>query len=107
MTVLWLLAKTGLDQCEQLGSPIRLGEVTVRAYLVGHFLVGIMRSGRYDNDRQIDRRRIGADSPAYLKAINIWHHQVKQDEIGALGLDSSEALCAIHRNRYLVSFSPQ
>src|SRR5918998_543739 len=82
-------ARDQLTHCE------RLGDVVVCPQLQPHDPVYLVVLGRQHDDGHV---ALGADPTADLRAIELWEHDVEDDEVRLVGLEGLEGLLTVaHR----------
>src|SRR5579859_6335031 len=80
----------------------RLGDVGLRALAQPPHLVGFLILGGDQHDGNVRGIRIFADGAGGLETIEVGHHHVHQDQVGALTPGRFHARCAIFRGKRLV-----
>jgi hypothetical protein len=85
-----------LDVRQELGRMGRLGQVVVGAGLKALDFVIHLGLGREHQDRNGGEEGIGAQTASDLKAVEVGHHDVEQDQVGAITGGLAQGLGAVN-----------
>src|SRR5262249_61728336 len=102
-----LFFERGADSSSQQDRIEGFAEIVLRAGLdTAHDTVDLVE-GRDHDDRDIAQGRIALHLAEDLKAIDLRHHQVEQDQIVARRADQFESLASVFRYGNAIAFALQ
>ena len=86
-----------LDALHELHPVDRLGEEVVGARLNGPLDIAELAKRRHHQDHDRARRRVGLEPLTDLKAGELWHHDVEEDDVGVELRHLVEGVLAVNR----------